>query len=51
MGVKTRLGDDGLGARHIDEVIAALQAQGMAAPGERGAVTPAVRRAVPELSL
>ena len=51
MGVKTRLGDYGLGAQHIDEVIAALQAHGMVALGERGEVTPAVSRTVLESSL
>ena len=51
MGVRTRLGDYGLGAQHIDAVIAALQAHGMAALGEHGDVTPAVSRKVLELSL
>lgn len=40
VGVKTRLGDYGLGAEHIDEIINSLQAHGMVALGEHGDVTP-----------
>ncbi|MDP5293411.1 iron-containing alcohol dehydrogenase [Oceanimonas sp. CHS3-5] len=41
MGVRTRLGDYGLGAEHIDDIINSLQAHGMVALGEHGDVTPA----------
>jgi NADP-dependent alcohol dehydrogenase len=51
MGVKTRLGDYGLGAKHIDEVIAALEAHRMVKLGEQRDVTPDVSRKVLELSL
>jgi NADP-dependent alcohol dehydrogenase len=51
MGVKTRLGDYGLGAKHIDEVIAALEAHRMVKLGEHRDVTPDVSRKVLELSL
>ena len=41
MGVKTRLGDYGLGAEHIDGIINSLEQHGMVALGEHGDVTPA----------
>ncbi|OIN11947.1 iron-containing alcohol dehydrogenase [Oceanisphaera psychrotolerans] len=40
VGVKTRLGDYGLGAEHIDGIIDSLQSHGMVALGEHGDVTP-----------
>jgi NADP-dependent alcohol dehydrogenase len=40
VGVKTRLGDYGLGAEHIDGLIDSLQSHGMVALGEHGDVTP-----------
>ncbi len=40
VGVKTRLGDYGLGAEHIDSIIDSLQSHGMVALGEHGDVTP-----------
>ncbi|MES2298587.1 MAG: iron-containing alcohol dehydrogenase [Pseudomonadota bacterium] len=51
MGVKTRLGDYGLGAQHIDAVIGALEAHRMVKLGEQRDVTPEVARKVLELSL
>ncbi|WP_019935645.1 iron-containing alcohol dehydrogenase [Oceanimonas smirnovii] len=41
VGVKTRLGDYGLGAEHIDGIISSLEQHGMVALGEHGDVTPA----------
>lgn len=40
VGVKTRLGDYGLGAEHIDPIIDSLKSHGMVALGEHGDVTP-----------
>lgn len=40
IGVKTRLGDYGLGAEHIDAIIDSLKSHGMVALGEHGDVTP-----------
>ncbi|GHA16138.1 iron-containing alcohol dehydrogenase [Oceanisphaera arctica] len=40
VGVKTRLGDYGLGAEHIDGIIDSLKNHGMVALGEHGDVTP-----------
>ncbi|WP_417615143.1 iron-containing alcohol dehydrogenase [Oceanisphaera sp.] len=40
VGVKTRLGDYGLGADHIDPIIDSLQSHGMVALGEHGDITP-----------
>ncbi|PWF55055.1 iron-containing alcohol dehydrogenase [Massilia glaciei] len=51
MGVKTRLGDYGLKADHIDQVIAALEAHRMVKLGERRDVTLDVSRKVLEMSL
>jgi NADP-dependent alcohol dehydrogenase len=51
MGVNTRLADYGLSARHIDGIVAALEAHGMVKLGEARDVTPAVSRKVLELAL
>lgn len=44
VGVKTRLGDYGLGAEHIDAIIDSLQSHGMTQLGEHGDVTPELCR-------
>lgn len=44
VGVKTRLGDYGLGAEHIDAIIDSLQSHGMNQLGEHGDVTPELCR-------
>ncbi|WP_107853230.1 iron-containing alcohol dehydrogenase [Oceanimonas marisflavi] len=46
VGVKTRLGDYGLGTEHIDGIIASLEKHGMVALGEHDDVTPALCRRV-----
>lgn len=51
MGVPTRLADYGLGAQHIDAVVAALEAHRMVKLGEQRDVTLEVSRKVLELSL
>jgi NADP-dependent alcohol dehydrogenase len=51
MGVKTRLGDYGLGAADIDGVLGALEAHRMVKLGEQRDVTLEVSRKVLEMSL
>jgi NADP-dependent alcohol dehydrogenase len=51
VGVKTRLGDYGLGAKDIDAVVAALEAHRMTKLGERRDVTLEVSRKVLEMRL
>jgi NADP-dependent alcohol dehydrogenase len=51
MGVPTRLADYGLAARHIDGIVAALEAHGMVKLGETREVTPQLSRRVLELCL
>jgi NADP-dependent alcohol dehydrogenase len=51
MGVKTRLGDYGLGADAIDAVVGQLEAHRLVTLGERRDVTPEVSRQVLELTL
>ncbi|MES2317838.1 MAG: iron-containing alcohol dehydrogenase, partial [Pseudomonadota bacterium] len=51
MGVKTRLGDYGLGAKDVDAVLAVLEKHRMVKLGEGRDVTLAVTRKVLELSL
>jgi NADP-dependent alcohol dehydrogenase len=51
MGVKTRLGDYGLGAKDIDAVLAVLEKHRMVKLGEKRDVTLAVTRKVLEMSL
>jgi NADP-dependent alcohol dehydrogenase len=51
MGVPTRLADYGLSARHIDGIVAALEAHGMVKLGETREVTPQLSRRVLELCL
>jgi NADP-dependent alcohol dehydrogenase len=51
MGVKTRLGDYGLGAKEIDAVLAVLEKHRMVKLGEKRDVTLAVTRKVLEMSL
>lgn len=51
MGVKTRLGDYGLGARDIDAVLAVLEKHRMVKLGEQRDVSLAVTRRVLEMSL
>jgi NADP-dependent alcohol dehydrogenase len=51
MGVKTRLGDYGLGAKDVDAVLAVLEKHRMVKLGEKRDVTLAVTRKVLEMSL
>ncbi|MCK0165408.1 iron-containing alcohol dehydrogenase [Marinobacter sp. S6332] len=51
LGVKTRLGDYGLGEEHIEPLIKSLESHGMTALGEHGDVTPDVCRRVLQASL
>ncbi|MBU2873030.1 iron-containing alcohol dehydrogenase [Marinobacter salexigens] len=51
LGVKTRLGDYGLGEEHIEPLIKSLESHGMTALGEHGNVTPDVCRRVLQASL
>lgn len=51
MGVKTRLGDYGLGAKDVDAVLAVLEKHRMVKLGEQRDVTLAVTRKVLEMSL
>jgi NADP-dependent alcohol dehydrogenase len=51
MGVRTRLGDYGLGANSVDEVIKALEAHRLVKLGEQRDVTAEVSRKVLEMSL
>jgi NADP-dependent alcohol dehydrogenase len=51
LGVKTRLKDYGIGAGDIAGIVAALEAHGMIALGEKGEVTPEVSRRVLERAL
>jgi NADP-dependent alcohol dehydrogenase len=51
LGVPTRLTDYGVTAAHIDPLVAALEAHGMTALGEKREVTPAVSRAILETAL
>ena len=51
LGVHTRLTDYGVTAAHIDPLVAALEAHGMTALGEKREVTPAVSRAILETAL
>jgi NADP-dependent alcohol dehydrogenase len=51
LGVATRLREYGVGAKHIDAVIAQLEAHGMTALGERQDVTLSVSRRILEAGL
>ena len=51
LGVPTRLTDYGVTAAHIDPLVAALEAHGLTALGEKREVTPAVSRAILETAL
>ena len=46
-----RLADYGVTAAHIDPLVAALEAHGLTALGEKREVTPAVSRAILEAAL
>ncbi len=51
MGVRTRLGDYGIGASDVDGIVRHLESHRMVSLGERRDVTPEVSRKVLELSL
>jgi NADP-dependent alcohol dehydrogenase len=46
LGVPTRLGAYGLGAEHVDAVVAQLEAHGMVKLGEQRDITPEVARRI-----
>lgn len=51
LGIKTRLGDYGVGAPEIDRVVAALSDHGMTALGEHGAIAPHDARRILEAAI